>query len=593
MTQHTELFLSTQRYTRNDWAALRSYCLNLPFATIARLYYTEDSEPVVYGLEKYLIAMRDDLVERATLNNPHLAKSLQHARQGGKMTDAALRILRNAADIPAPVPHPTQPLTLWLKPKTVTALQHEPIVTLADLIGLIERRGSGWWRSIPRIGCLRAQVVERWLRTHAATLGTLTINSNLPCPAPANVISLSPQQPTTLAPLGGFTTSAHYDGSHGINRATQFCFIQAHNDLEAIEFYLSRYSDQPPTLRSYRKELERLLLWAIVVRGKPFSSLLVDDCEAYKRFLTAPSPSFCGPRAPRFSPRWKPFSPTPMNAKSQRHAMRIVRAAFDYLVGVRYLSGNPWIAVKDPSVKKEIHLIQIEKALPSPLWNKLHAMLEKKAHASPTRAAQYRIARAAALLMGDSGLRREEAAMVQRRDLSRSAFGDQVYELRVTGKGNKERLVPVSLRTVEALQAHWADRLLDWQSSATSNASLLAPLITRHPLSRQRRMLPSTGYTANALARLLKATLRQLLNDPENHFEEEERQHLFSLTAHHLRHTFGTLAVAAGLPIDVAQSILGHASASTTSIYVQAKKQRIMEEASRFFDADKASLSEE
>ncbi|MCD6026136.1 MAG: hypothetical protein K0R08_655 [Solimicrobium sp.] len=44
--------------------------------------------------------MRDDLIERALLHNPHLAKSLQHARQGGKMTDVALRIWRNAAEIP-------------------------------------------------------------------------------------------------------------------------------------------------------------------------------------------------------------------------------------------------------------------------------------------------------------------------------------------------------------------------------------------------------------------------------------------------------------------------------------------------------------
>jgi hypothetical protein len=108
----------------------------------------------------------------------------------------------------------------------------------------------------------------------------------------------------------------HYDGSLGINRASQFCFIQAKNDLEAIEFYLSRYTDQPRTLRAYRKELKQFLLWSIVIRGKPLSSLLVDDCEAYKTFLTSPSSAFTGCKAPRFSHRWKPFSATPMSAKS-------------------------------------------------------------------------------------------------------------------------------------------------------------------------------------------------------------------------------------------------------------------------------------
>jgi hypothetical protein len=36
--------------------------------------------------------------------------------------------------------------------------------------------------------------------------------------------------------------------------------------------------------------LERFFLWAVVVRGKPMSALLVEDCEADKAFLSPPSP---------------------------------------------------------------------------------------------------------------------------------------------------------------------------------------------------------------------------------------------------------------------------------------------------------------
>lgn len=53
--------------------------------------------------------------------------------------------------------------------------------------------------------------------------------------------------------------------------------------------YLNRFREQAHTLRDYTKELERLLLWAVVVRGKPMSALLVEDCEAYKDFLSLPS----------------------------------------------------------------------------------------------------------------------------------------------------------------------------------------------------------------------------------------------------------------------------------------------------------------
>lgn len=585
MAQHTELFLSTRHYSRQDYISLRCYCLNIPFEKIARLYYSEDSPQVLYGLEKYLLEMRDDLIERAILHNPHLAKNLQHARQGGKMTDAALRILCNAAEVPAPIPHPLQLISLWFRPKTVTALRGEGITTLADLMGLIERRGTGWWRAIPRIGQLKAQVLVRWLQQHAATLGTLVTDKNCPSPAPTNLILISPHHSTILAPLGRFTTSSELDGSLGINRAGQFCYIQSRNDLEAIEFYLSRYLDQPHALRAYRKELERFLLWAIVVRGKPLSSLLVDDCEAYKAFLAAPCPPFVGPKAPRFSPKWKPFSENGMSAKSQRQALIIVRSAFDFLVGVRYLGGNPWIAVKQPSVKKEVNPMQIHKALPSSLWDKVIDALKNRAVEDNDQARQYGIALATCLLMGDSGLRREEVTTLRRRDVMKSAFGEQVWECRVTGKGNKERLVPVSERTIDALQAHWADRGLDW-NVISEEAALIAPLhIPLHSFAQQRHAEDTSGYTPNNLSRLVKTTLRRLFHDPRMALGEEERQHLFYTTAHHLRHTFGTLSVANDMPVDVTQAILGHASPATTAIYVQAKQRRIMEEASRYFDS--------
>lgn len=47
---------------------------------------------------------------------------------------------------------------------------------------------------------------------------------------------------------------------------------------------------------------------------------------------------------------------------------------------------------------------------------------------------------------------------------------------------------------------------------------------------------------------------------------------LAATSPHAFRHTFGTLAVENDMPIVVAQEILGHASPSTTSIYVKAKE---------------------
>jgi integrase len=54
-------------------------------------------------------------------------------------------------------------------------------------------------------------------------------------------------------------------------------------------------------------------------------------------------------------------------------------------------------------------------------------------------------------------------------------------------------------------------------------------------------------------------------------------------STHSSRHTFGTHAAAEEVPLDVVQKILGHASLQTTSIYVQAEKQRMLREAAQFY----------
>ena len=240
-----------------------------------------------------------------------------------------------------------------------------------------------------------------------------------------------------LPPLGTFTLPALYDGSRGINRAERFCVISATNDLEAIECYLARYEGQPHTLRAYRRELERLVLWSALIACKPISSLLVDECQAYVRFLAMPAASFCSPRAPRTSRRWRPFSDQAMSPASQKQTVQILRAAFEYLARVRYLGGNPWLAVKDPVVDIETDPIQVDKALTAKAWEVLIAALERRAQQAD--GGRDRIALAMLLLMGDSGLRRAEAVSARRNALTPSRHVPGIWMLKVLGKGRKKR----------------------------------------------------------------------------------------------------------------------------------------------------------
>ncbi|WP_372450082.1 phage integrase family protein [Paraburkholderia aspalathi] len=274
-------------------------------------------------------------------------------------------------------------------------LTGEGITTLGELVECCNRRGGSWWRSVPRVGLLRARILVSWLRRHADTLG-VTVDADVdaaePLAAPAAThVALVPAgcqtaQGGPLAPLerielphrlcGG--DGPHGAGQRGVNRAPGLCYLQAQHDLDAIRSYLHRYTDRPQALRAYTRELERLLLWAVTERGAALSSLSVDDCDAYKAFLAAPAARFTGPRTARSSPRWRPFAPEGLTPGSQRYAVRVLRAAFDWLVKVRYLAGNPWVAVTDPATDTPEYAIRVDRALPLQLWTKVRVGLDER-----------------------------------------------------------------------------------------------------------------------------------------------------------------------------------------------------------------------
>jgi len=387
------------------------------------------------------------------------------------------------------------------------------------------------------------------------------------------------------------------DGPHrGENRSVAFCYIQARHDLEAVRAYLNKYRDHPKTLRAYTKEVERFLLWSVVVRGKALSSLVVDDCEAYKDFLKSPDPRFVGERFSRSSPRWRPFASDTLSPESQRYAARALRAAFTWLVDVRYLAGNPWKAVNDPRVVERETAMQIQRALPADLWRRLRSELDRRCaeEGDAKLAVQWRVVRAALLLMGDSGLRREEAADAQRGKLRVSIYGTlerSVWELTVIGKRNKERTVPVSVATLEALKAHWSDRGRDFMAPTdllNPSAPLLSPVaIPFTPAARAKHETRHNqgveqGYSADGINRLISRMLTIIVETMDD-LSLDERVILDSVNANAMRHTFGTQSVADEVPVDVVQKVLGHASLQTTSIYVQAEKKRVLEEVAGYY----------
>ncbi|MFL9860045.1 site-specific integrase [Paraburkholderia madseniana] len=329
--------------------------------------------------------------------------------------------------------------------------------------------------------------------------------------------------------------------------------------------------------------------------------MTVEDCEAYKDFLAAPSPAFTGPKQSRAGGRWRPFAPGGLAPDSQAYAVRVLRAAFAWLTDVRYLAGNPWRAVHDPvTVTREVP-VQVGRALPAGLWTGLRAALDARCarrtngagtDGDEAEARQWRTARAAILLMGDSGLRRDEAAHARREDLHlapQGSGGAAVWALTVTGKRRKQRTVPVSAATVRALREHWVDRGRDFDAPLDS-APLIVPLLipaTGPALDRHGGVVEAP-YTTDAFGHLVRQAIQRvtagLAGRPD--IPKEHLVQLANTSAHAFRHTFGTRAVARDMPVDVVQAILGHASLQTTSIYVRAEQQRMLEAAAQYYAAE-------
>jgi integrase len=603
MAQNDFVAIPAARYTRADFTALRAHLNKIPLERIADLYYTEDALTDLgiasaADLRSRIETLRDTIIARATVENPHIAEMLRSARQTQRWSRALIDHLFHVAEQDASKPKRTDPVSAWLKPRVASVLKSEGVATIASLIDLIETRGAGWWKPVPRIGAMKASAIVGWLQENEAALGSVDIfEDDL---APANELVVLDPYVRQMVPLDRATVPDLLSGSCGANRNQTFPLISARNDLEAIEAYLYKYRGQEKTRRAYQKELERFLLWCIYECRMPMSSALVGECEAYKDFLANPASEWIGRKTIRMSKDWRPFSGK-LSPASQRYAVAAVRSFFEWLVRVRYLAGNPWVAVADPRVAQQINAIQIEKALPADLWGKLivaldvlcsvsdsdlHARFKLRGAAAKMKlAAQFRLVRAALLLLGDSGLRREEAATALRSRLKPVPGTPDLWELDVLGKRNKWRTVFLPLRVVDAIEAHWRDRGKEFDFGMVETP-LLAPVTLPRTRASDEKFGDGqiAGFTPDGLYGAIKSVLSRIANDYAiNELNERERDILRTAGPHAFRHTFGTQAAAGNVPLDVLQRVLGHASLQTTTIYVQAEKKRSIDELGEFF----------
>ena len=148
-----------------------------------------------------------------------------------------------------------------------------------------------------------------------------------------------------------------------------------------------------------------------------------------------------------------------------------------------------------------------------------------------------------ALLYG-SGLRISEALSLRRKDVPAPGAGDVIV---VTGKGRKERMVPV-LQQVLKLIADY-DTLCPYDPGRDGPMFIGA----------------RGGPLSPRIVQLAMARLRGALGLPA------------TATPHALRHSFATHLLARGGDLRAIQELLGHASLSTTQIYTAVDSERLLE----------------
>ena len=144
-------------------------------------------------------------------------------------------------------------------------------------------------------------------------------------------------------------------------------------------------------------------------------------------------------------------------------------------------------------------------------------------------------------LLYGGGLRISEALNLNREDISE---GDTMV---ITGKGNKQRLVPVLPVVVQAIKAY-----LD---SCPFKLKKDSPLFVG---ARGKRLNP--GVVQRQMRKV-----RALLSLPA------------TATPHALRHSFATHLLADGGDLRTIQELLGHASLSTTQRYTEVDAARLIE----------------
>ncbi len=270
------------------------------------------------------------------------------------------------------------------------------------------------------------------------------------------------------------------------------------------------------TLRAYRRDLERYLAF---LRHRGIEDLDAVDARVIRAFVASISASTHGPDEEAYK------------ATSVARTLSAVRTFHRFALREGMTEDDPTAGVVRP---------RLPRGLPHPLtMDEVTAVIDAPPPGSPTGVRD----RAILELLYGAGLRVSELTGLDVDDLDLEEGA-----VRVLGKGNKERDVPIGRMARVAIEDY---------------LRVARPALAS-PRSRGALFLNARGgrLTRQSCARLLAAHARAA----------GIRR---TVTPHDLRHSFATHLLEGGADVRVVQELLGHASVATTQIYTLVTREHL------------------
>lgn len=265
------------------------------------------------------------------------------------------------------------------------------------------------------------------------------------------------------------------------------------------------------TVEAYLSDLEKLLKY-LAAEGKDFRDVTLDDLETFS----------AGLRDLGIQPR------------SQARILSGIRSFYHFLVMEDYITQDPSELLESPQTGKHLPDVMTVEEIDT-----LIGAIDRTSREGQRN-------RAILETLYSCGLRVSELCALRLSDL----YLDEGF-IKVEGKGNKQRLVPISPKAVKELRNYFPDR----------NEGLIKPgyedyvFISRFGKNISRIMVFHIIKELAGMTGIKK-----------------------TISPHTFRHSFATHLLEGGANLRAIQCMLGHESIGTTEIYTHIDRNRLREE---------------